>query len=541
MSSRKSIAGDGKKKSIVADRSRSIMGGDRSKSIMSTSSDLRDRSMSRMSMSSAVTSDAGTSVTSTRSVRRGKKEAGGGKASAAVLEELAITKKCYEAEVFALREAAEKDEQHMRDLRDSVAQRDYMMSKAEKRAAEAERRIKNMQHENKEETIKAEQRLIDLAQAKQRLQEEYNDLDQKNSSLTERVDTLEDTIATNRQRIKDLESEIRAVKYKSSEMEDSLKKAIHLAQRDNFDLRMQHTKQEKELEAKLDQVQEELQQLVENIDAALAATPEKIKAAGLFSEGVDSVSVQYQRLLEQCRLRSTRFSESILRVASLHNNVSQHIRETLLQKTPEALVRVISTLAFEVNVREYLEAMFPPDQATPLPTKVYPYTPSAALVYHDLFEGTSADAQRKAAEADAARRPNTVPVRPRLAGRLDTAMTGPKKPFLAPIDNEVKGQAGSNVIAPEQKPVPRKMEALNTSAGGHTPSSFNPTDSTRHLVDSCDSSELCLSPVEAHDSSIAGYNAQRAKQSPLGKTFASTEEEEAAMVAAYERLMGMST
>eukprot|EP01064_Diplonema_japonicum_P011697 TRINITY_DN19135_c0_g1_i1.p1 TRINITY_DN19135_c0_g1~~TRINITY_DN19135_c0_g1_i1.p1 ORF type:complete len:390 (+),score=69.90 TRINITY_DN19135_c0_g1_i1:49-1218(+) len=344
---------------------------------------VKSRSMSIDSMASSktATSSAARSVVGKLRGRGKKRDDDKMKGMLAFVEELDRVRTCYDAEIFALREAGNKDEKQIADVMDQVVEKVYLLKRSEMRANAIQQDFEEHQLKAKRQEDRLQEQLVELSQKHQRVLEKYDDLTTEKTSMEKTIENLKSVIANKNSAIDNLESSLRLAQHASVEIEDSLKKAVCLAQRDCVDLRVEHTRQERELRKKLDCLQEELQCVINGIENSLAGVDRKYIAAEEMSVSLDLLKIKYRNVLEGCRLKASRFCESLINVSSLHSNISSAIRNELLKKTPEGLISLIDTLSFEVNVKQYLEAMYPCAEEK---ISRYPHTPSAAILFRDL-------------------------------------------------------------------------------------------------------------------------------------------------------------
>ena len=394
-------------------------------------------SMRRASMESTSSSKTATSLKNTAAKLKGKlgkkarQEQDRPSSHLNFQEEMDQQKQCYEAELFQLRECLLKDERAAASLQDQIAEKHYLLRKSDLVIRDLQSKIEEQGARFKQNEENLEQQLVDLSQSHQRLIERHQDLERTKESLEGRVNQLVAEIDGGKLTIKDLHGEVRAVTHAASAVEDSLKKAISIARRENYDLRALHTRQEKELALRLDQVQEELTEVVSQIDRSLLPEYAKSKSAEFFESSLDFISLKYQNVLAKCRLRASRFNDSLLQVSSLHSNLPRHIKEILLQRSPEALVQLVDTLSFEINVQQYLEAMFPPPDLSFL-RKKYPHTPSAAMMHGEVFTQHNEEGLRPHTAPQGTAEQGTLRLAAGLAGtEIPKPVPGAK--YLAPL------------------------------------------------------------------------------------------------------------
>ena len=357
----------------------------------------------------------------------------------------------YEAEVFQLRECMLKDEREAASLEDQVAEQKYLVKKAENHHRELSKKLEEQAVLSKANEENLERQLVDMSQAHQRLVERYSNLEKRNKELEETAQQLRRDIVSQKGVIKELNGDVREVKHAASTVEDALRKAISIAQRENYDLRMMHTRQEEELVCSLDDVQGELQAVVERIDRSIVPFDVRNQAAQDFHEAVGLVTIRYRNLLEKCRLQSSRFSDSLLRVSSLHTNLPPHIKETLVARTPEMLVQLIDNLSFEVNVKECLEAMFPPTSDLSFLRKKYPHTPSAAMIHGEVFADRGDRNSREADTAPKALYEDSLKLAAGIGGREPNNLP-PGAKYLTPLSQPPVAPPDTNVITEGDSP-----------------------------------------------------------------------------------------
>ncbi|KAJ9472859.1 hypothetical protein DIPPA_21634 [Diplonema papillatum] len=362
---------------------------------------------------------------SSNKIKRGKGKQQGEQAKTPVqwAAEVEEAKACCDAEAFELRECLLKEERAYNEACDTASEKTYALKRAETKILALEQNMEHaMVRARANEDVLAQQ-LLDVTQSNQRMIEKVADLEEKKSNLELEVERLKRIISGKETDVAELQGHIRDVEVRASVVEDCLKKAIRTSQRDTYELRASHAVQQHELVKHLDSIQDDLQGLVTRVESSLGAVGAKVEAAETLSDAVETLTMKYQSLLEKCRLRVSRFCRELCEVASVHSNVSPYVKKILSGKTCEELTRLIDTLAFENNVKQYLEALYPPVSAADADARsVFPSTPSAVLLT-SAVGAVCAHKPEKSDERDSHAKPPGVPAQ-RLAPapRQDSAV-----------------------------------------------------------------------------------------------------------------------
>ena len=333
---------------------------------------------SRSSMASTATLAMATRVK--RKMKQQKKEEPS-ETAVAMLESVETLKGERDAEIFQLTESLNRESSEVAELRREVVEKNYIIRRLEKTVST---QLIEVQQE-KQKLISTEaylqNQLTDVAQQHQRQVEQCGDLELELEKYKLKHTTSQLEIKSMREDKSELERTVRITENSALQMEDSLRMAVSKSQRENYDLRMHHSRQEKALNNRLDTLQSELLDFIQHTDNTLCDTSIKCRVLNEYTTFIEHITLKYRNLLSKCRLLTSRFSEDLLKVASLHSNLPEYLRDLLMNKSTESLVNLVDTLSFEVNVGQYLVALFPPDhQFGEFQKTGYPYTPSAAVL-----------------------------------------------------------------------------------------------------------------------------------------------------------------
>eukprot|EP01065_Artemidia_motanka_P035513 TRINITY_DN43418_c0_g1_i1.p1 TRINITY_DN43418_c0_g1~~TRINITY_DN43418_c0_g1_i1.p1 ORF type:complete len:511 (+),score=207.19 TRINITY_DN43418_c0_g1_i1:55-1533(+) len=333
----------------------------------------------------------------------GKRKAGQGRGTAAqanklqqkrddevkqvMLERAERLEREYEAELFACIEQHKRDRQELLDLRRESEDRRERINVLTAQLAELQQRHDKFQQRTRDFEEEMQKQITRLTIDRHELAEKCAGFDRIRIDLERRNEELVSLVQTLEMRVRDADVVRHGIEHDASVMETNLKRALNTARRDNLTLRMMHTAQEKELRGRLEEVEDDLQNLVNRVEAAVVPVEVRASAAEELNGSLDLLRIRYQDLLQQCRLKVSRFSTELIKVSSLHSNMPDYVKASLEQQSDEQLRRLIDTLAFDEGVRQYLEMLFPPPFETDgfrRPFKC-PDTPSAALASGDLF------------------------------------------------------------------------------------------------------------------------------------------------------------
>jgi len=340
------------------------------------------------------------------------------------LERAERLEKEYDAELFGWAEQHKRDRQEFLEMRRESEQRADKIGFLTVQLQDVQVKHEKFQVQTRDFEDEMQKQITRVTIDKHQLAEKVKGFDKIREALEAKVAELTAQLQISEMRVRDAEVLRRAIEHDASVMEQNLKGALNTARRENLALRMTHRGQEHELRSRLEDVQKDLNELLNRVESAVV--PLEVRAAAVedLDSGLALLSIKYQDLLQQCRLKVSRFSDDLIKVSSLHTNVPDYMKACLEKQTDGQLRKLIDTLAFDEAVRQYLEVLFPP----PWESRVFkcPDTPSAALASGDLFVTGKRQIDDRPSTApnalgmtypslEALTRPQTVPGGKRLA------------------------------------------------------------------------------------------------------------------------------
>eukprot|EP00756_Hemistasia_phaeocysticola_P017798 Hpha_TRINITY_DN15556_c1_g11::TRINITY_DN15556_c1_g11_i1::g.106919::m.106919 len=289
----------------------------------------------------------------------------------------------YDAELFAWAEQFRRDRQELLELRRESEQRADKIGFMTVQLQDLQAKHDKFESLTSEFEEDMQRQITRLTIDKHQLTEKVAGFQAIKEDLDARIAELTLQLQLSEMRVRDAEIVNRGIEHDASVMEQNLKGALNTARRENLALRMTHRGQEQELRSRLEDVQSDLNELLTRVESSVVPMETRAAAAADLDSGLELLSIRYQDLLQQCRLKVSRFSSDLIKVSSLHTNVPEYVKASLESQTDNQLRRLIDTLAFDESVRQYLEMLFPP----PWESRQFfcPDTPSAALASGDLF------------------------------------------------------------------------------------------------------------------------------------------------------------
>eukprot|EP01062_Namystynia_karyoxenos_P051911 TRINITY_DN410_c0_g1_i1.p1 TRINITY_DN410_c0_g1~~TRINITY_DN410_c0_g1_i1.p1 ORF type:complete len:494 (+),score=82.45 TRINITY_DN410_c0_g1_i1:61-1542(+) len=361
----------------------------------------------------------------------------------------------YEAELFMLAETTRRDQQENEDMLYELVEQRRTIRTLTRELDETKQSYAAFQEKTNIFEEEMQRQLTRLTIERHELQEKVTAFDLVRAEMEQHTGDLLAQVSALEQKVRDSDIVRHGIQHDASVMEQNLKRALNTARRENLSLRMTHAAQEREIASRLEDAGAELQALTERIEAAIEIPlQERCDAANLLDDSLDLIRIRYQDLLQQCRMKATRFSSELIKVSSLHSNIPEYVKQKLALQTDDELRRLIDTLAFDESVRQYLEALFAPPfelDADGEMRRVFrcPDTPSAVLASGDLF----VIGQRPCADAS----------RARPAPPFDLA--SPLRPKSVPPGNALVPLRGSPALHRERP----SSGGVGRSSGSATP------------------------------------------------------------------------
>jgi len=356
----------------------------------------------------------------------------------------------YAAELIGWQEIYRRDQEELFETREESEERADKILKLTSKLEELQFRHDKYQRNTKEFEDEMQRQITRLTIDRHELATTVAEFDKVKEGLEKKVVELTAQLQASEARVRDAEVVRRGIEHDASVMEQNLKGALNMARRENLALRMTHRGQAQELQSRLEDVQGDLGDLLNRVESAVVPLQTRTAAVEMLEAGLDYLRIRYQDIVQQCRLKVSRFSTELVKVSSLHSNVPDYVKESLEKQSETQLRNLVNTLAFDESVRQYLEVLFPPPWESEFRC---PDTPSAALASSDLFVAGKRQVEERPSSAPASRKSTTNYPAVKALTRPQTAARKSSKPLI-PLHGEATSVENYRVYASEKEPLP---------------------------------------------------------------------------------------